>query len=51
MNKTIVGLFDKVDDAKSAVKELRNSHFSRDAIAMTNGSSNPAAMDMLQNHK
>lgn len=48
MTKTIVRLFDKANDAKRAVKELRDSHFARDAVAMTSGASDAAAMRMLQ---
>lgn len=48
MTKTIVGLFDKANEAKRAMEELRNSNFARDNIAMTNGASDAATMRLLQ---
>lgn len=49
MTKTIVALFENPNEAKRAVNELYNSNFARDAVAITNGASDAAAMRMLQN--
>lgn len=49
MMNTLVALFENTNEAKRAVQELYSSNFARDAVAMTNGASDAAAMRMLQN--